>query len=112
LLYYKLLENKNGGRRKAIQEQELKEHEQNSLSSHYLLGVDMGLGEALILLNLCLVLIALALVLNVKSENLDAFKCGGWGVFIAPTTKVAVGEAVCRWAHRTLSGAPATSPNR
>jgi hypothetical protein len=23
-----------------------------------------------------------------------------------------VGEAVCRWAHRTLSGAPATSPNR
>jgi hypothetical protein len=112
LLDYKLLENKTGGRRKAIQEQELKEHEQNSLSSHYLLGVDMGLGEALILLNLCLVLIALALVLNVKSENLDAFKCGGWGVFIAPTTKVAVGEAVCRWAHRTLSGAPATSPNR
>jgi hypothetical protein len=40
------------GRRKAIQEQELKEHEQNSLSSHYLLGVEMGLGEALILLYL------------------------------------------------------------
>jgi hypothetical protein len=36
-----------------------------SLSSHYLFGVDLGLGEALILLNLCLVLIALALVLNV-----------------------------------------------
>jgi hypothetical protein len=33
-------------------------------------------------------------------------------VFIAPTTKVAVGEAVCRRAHWTLSGAPATSPNR
>jgi hypothetical protein len=30
----------------------------------------MGLGEALILLDLCLVLIALALVLNVKSEKL------------------------------------------
>jgi hypothetical protein len=29
-------------------------------------------------------------------------KCGGWGVFIAPTTKMAVGEAVCRWAHRTV----------
>jgi hypothetical protein len=42
----------------------------NSLSSHYLLGVEMGLGEALILLDLCLILIALALVLNVKSENL------------------------------------------
>jgi hypothetical protein len=60
-----LLENKNGGRRKAIQEQELKEHEQNSLSSHYLFGVDLGLGEALILVNLCLVLIALAFVLKV-----------------------------------------------
>jgi hypothetical protein len=65
----------------------------------------MGLGEALILLNLCLVLIALALVLNVKSENLDALKCGGWGVFIAPPTKMAVGEAVCRWAHRTVRSA-------
>jgi hypothetical protein len=43
---------------------------------------------------------------------MDPLKCGGWGVFIAPTTNVAVGEAVCRWAHRTLSGAPATSPNR
>jgi hypothetical protein len=29
-------------------------------------------------------------------KNLDALKCGGWGVFIAPTTKVAVGEAVYR----------------
>jgi hypothetical protein len=67
------------GRRKAIQEQELKEHEQNSLSCHYLLGVEMGLGETLILLNLCLVLIALALVLNVKSENLDALNGGGVG---------------------------------
>jgi hypothetical protein len=41
---------------------------------------------------LCLVLNALALVLNVLAENLDALKCGGWGVFIAPTTKVAVGR--------------------
>jgi hypothetical protein len=69
-----LLENKNGGRRKAIQEQELKEHEQNSLSSHYLLRVDLELGEALILLNLCLVLIALALVLNVKSKKLGCLE--------------------------------------
>jgi hypothetical protein len=44
------LKNKNG-KKKAIQEQELKEHEQNSLSSHYLLRVDLELGEALILLN-------------------------------------------------------------
>jgi hypothetical protein len=34
------------------------------------------------------------------------------GVFIAPTTKMAVGELCCRRAHRTLSGAPAMSPNR
>jgi hypothetical protein len=60
------------------------------------------------------------------AENLDALKCGGWGVFIAPTTKKAVGEGFCRMAHqtvrcttghcpvhhRTLSGAPATSPGR
>jgi hypothetical protein len=32
------------------------------------------------------------------------------GVFIAPTTKRTVGEGFCRMAHRTLSGAPATSP--
>jgi hypothetical protein len=76
--------------------------EKLSLSSHYLLGVEMGLGEALILFDLCLVLIALALVFNVKSENLDALKCGGWGVFIAPTTKMAVGRGCCRWAHRTV----------
>jgi hypothetical protein len=43
---------------------------------------------------------------------LDAMN-GGWlGVFIAPTTKVTVGEGFCRMAHRTLSGAPATSPGR
>jgi hypothetical protein len=30
------------------------------------------------------------------AENLDALKCGGWGVFIAPTTKMAVGESFCR----------------
>jgi hypothetical protein len=61
---------------------------------------------------LCLGVKSRALVLNAMAENLDALKCGGWGVFIAPTTKVAVGELCCRRAHRTLSGAPATSPNR
>jgi hypothetical protein len=48
----------------------------------------------------------------VKAENLDAMN-GGWlGVFITPTTKIAIGEGCCRMAHRTLSGAPATSPGR
>ena len=46
------------------------------------------------------------------AENLDALKCGGWGVFIAPTTKRTVGGGYCRMAHRTLSGVPATSPSR
>jgi hypothetical protein len=45
---------------------------------------------------LCLVLNALALILNVLAENLDALKCGGWGVFIATTTKVVVGEGCYR----------------
>jgi hypothetical protein len=60
----------------------------------------------------------------VRAKNLDAMN-GGWlGVFIAPTTKVIVGEGFCRMTHRTvrcatghcpvrhrtLSGAPATSP--
>jgi hypothetical protein len=60
----------------------------------------------------CLVLNAITLVRCRKSENLDAMN-GGWlGVFIAPTTKVAVGGGFCRRAHRTLSDAPAMSPGR
>jgi hypothetical protein len=35
------------------------------------------------------------------AENLDALKCGGWGVFIAPTTKMIVGGGCCRMTHRT-----------
>ena len=36
------------------------------------------------------------------AENLDALKCGGWGVFITPTTKLTVGGGCCRMAHRTV----------
>jgi hypothetical protein len=53
-------------------------------------------------LYLCLVLNALVLVLNVLAENLDALKCWWLGVFIAPTTKVDVGEGCCRMAHQTV----------
>jgi hypothetical protein len=60
---------------------------------------------------LCLGVKYRALVLNAMAENLDALKCGGWGVFIAPTTKVAVGKAVVE-GRTGQSGAPATSPNR
>jgi hypothetical protein len=47
-----------------------------------------------------------------KVENLDAIECGVVGVFIAPTTKMWPLEGCCRMAHRTLSGAPATSAGR
>jgi hypothetical protein len=61
---------------------------------------------------LCLGVKSRALVLNAMAENLDALKCGGWGVFIAPTTKMAVGEAVCRWTHRTVRCATGHCPVR
>jgi hypothetical protein len=73
--------------------------------------VDLGLGEALILLN-CLVLIALALVLNVKSEKLGCLEWWWLGVFIAPTTKTVVGEGCYRWAYRTVQCATGHCPVR
>jgi hypothetical protein len=38
----------------------------------------------------------------VLAEYLDALKCSWLGVFITPTTKVAVGEGCYRRAHRTV----------
>jgi hypothetical protein len=63
-------------------------------------------------LYLCLVLNALALVLNVLAENLDALKCWWLGVFIAPTTKVAVGEGCYRRVHLTVRCATGHCPVR
>jgi hypothetical protein len=61
----------------------------------------------------------LALVSGWKLENLDDLNVGWLGVFITPTTKLAVwwrlSVAWCTGqsgAHRTVSGAPATSPGR
>jgi hypothetical protein len=54
----------------------------------------------------------LALVSAWKVENLDANECGVVGVFIAPTTTKWSLEGCSRMAHRTLSGAPATSADR
>jgi hypothetical protein len=39
-------------------------------------------------------------------ESLNALNGGGWGVFIAPTTILAVGWAFGRWAHRTVRYEP------
>jgi hypothetical protein len=90
-----------------------------SLSSHYLLGVEMGLGEALILLYLCLVLIALALVLNVKSEKTWMPRSVVVGGIYSPNHQsgrrggcLSMGAPDSPVRHRTLSGAPGTSPNR
>jgi hypothetical protein len=63
-------------------------------------------------LYLCLVLNALALVLNVLAENMDALKCWWLWVFIAPTTKVTVGEGYLRRAHRTVRCATGHCPVR
>jgi hypothetical protein len=56
------------------------------------------------------------------SENLDAWSCGGWGVFISLNHQEAVREVYWRWAHRTVRCATGqvlftvrcavTSPNR
>jgi hypothetical protein len=61
----------------------------------------------------------LALVSGWKVENLDDLNVGWLGVFIAPTTKLAVwwrllshGAPDSPVRHRTLSGAPATSRGR
>jgi hypothetical protein len=76
------------------------------------------LGEDLITW-VCLELNARALVSSWKVENLDDLNVGVVGVFIAPTTKLAVwwrllshGAPDSPVRHRTLSGAPATSPGR
>jgi hypothetical protein len=61
----------------------------------------------------------LALVSGWKLENLDDLNVGWLGVFITPTTKLAVwwrllshGAPDSPMRHRTLSGAPAMSPGR
>jgi hypothetical protein len=95
-LITKVLRTRNGEEEKRSKNKSSKNTSKNSLSSHYLLGVEMGLGEALILFDLCLVLIALALVLNVKSEKHRCLEVWWLGVFIAPTTKVAVGTCYMR----------------
>jgi hypothetical protein len=77
-----------------------------------MLWVEFGTLRDFDSLYLCLVLNALALVLNVLAENLDVLKCGGWGVFIAPTTNMAVGEGFCRRAHRTVRCATGHCPVR
>jgi hypothetical protein len=60
-----------------------------------------------------------ALVWGFKAENLDALKCGGWGGIYSPNHQndrwwglLSYGAPDSMVRHRTLSGAPATSPGR
>jgi hypothetical protein len=54
----------------------------------------------------------LALVSSWKVENLDDLNEGWLGIFITPTTKLAVGEGCCRMAHRTVRCATGHCPVR
>jgi hypothetical protein len=71
----------------------------------------LDLGEDLISC-LCLGVKSRALVLNAMAGNLDTLNVWWLGVFIAPPTKMAVGELCCRRAHRTVRCATGHSPVR
>jgi hypothetical protein len=108
---YKWVEHKKEGRRKAIQAQELKWTQMSlSLVTNFF-GVIPDLGEDLISLVVSWMK-SIALVWGLMAENLDSLKCGGWGVFIAPTTNLTVGGGCCRMAHRTVRCASGHCPVR
>jgi hypothetical protein len=73
--------------------------------------VVLDFGEILISC-LCLGVKSRALVLNAICWKLGCLKWWWLGVFIAPTTKPTVGEAVCQWAHRTVRYATRHCPVR
>jgi hypothetical protein len=62
----------------------------------------LGLGEALILLKMCLGVNALALVLNVKCWKLGCLEWWWLWVFIALNHHIAVGNGCYRSAHRIV----------
>jgi hypothetical protein len=61
---------------------------------------------------LCLGVKSRALVLNAMAKNLDALNVWWLGVFIAPPTKMAVGEDVYQRTHRTVWCATGHCPVR
>jgi hypothetical protein len=95
---YKCLKNKNG-KKKAIQEQELKEHEQNSLKSLFAWS-GFGTWRGFDSIELCLVLIALALVLNKMSEKLGCLMWWWLGGIYSPN------HQTNRWGGCLSMGAP------
>jgi hypothetical protein len=102
VLVTKHLRTRNEEGRKRSKRKNSKEHKYHSLTSHYLIGMIFGLGRGFDLFVCVFGVKSRALVLNAMAENLDALKCWWLGVFIAPTTKVAVRDGCCRMAHRTV----------
>jgi hypothetical protein len=79
----------------------------------------LGLGEASILLKMCLGVNALALVLNVKCWKLGCLEWWWLGGIYSPQPPhsrwgwlLSMGAPDSPVRHRTLSRAPSTSPNR
>jgi hypothetical protein len=102
-------------RRKQSKRKSSKEHNKSlSLIIKALCGIGRGFDHFGVSCIECL-----ALVSSWKVENLDNLNVGVVGVFIAPTTKLgrwwrllSYGAPNSPVRHRTLSGAPATSPGR
>jgi hypothetical protein len=114
LITIKMVARKNE-KRKQSKRKSSKEHNKSlSLISKALCGIGRGFDHFGVSCIECL-----ALVSSWKVENMDDLNVGWLGVFITPTTKLAVWwrllltdapDSPVR--HRTLSGAPATSPGR
>jgi hypothetical protein len=93
-------------KKKAIQEQELKEHEQKlSLSLVTRSLSEFGTWRGFDSFELCL-------VLNEMSKKLGCLEWWWLGVFIALNHHIAVREAICRWAHRIVRCATGHCPVR
>jgi hypothetical protein len=116
---YKELENKKWGRRKSDPSARA---QKNTTKLSLLVTIALsGIGtwRDFDSLYLCLGLNALALVLNVLAENLDALKCWWLGVIYSPNHQsghwgrlLSKGAPDSPVRPRTLSGAPATVPDR
>jgi hypothetical protein len=106
-LQVSLIAIKNQERRKQSKRKSSKEHKQISLSlsTRALCGIWRGFDLLSVSRIECL-----ALVSGWKCENLDAMNVGWLGVFIAPTTKLAVWWGCLSYGAPDMSGAPATSP--
>jgi hypothetical protein len=112
LLWLQISWEQEWGRRKAIQATRTQMNTKISLSQVTKCLEWFWTLEKIWSLVLCLGVKSRALVLNAMAENLDVLNGGGWGVFIAPTTKTAVGEGCSRWAHRTVQCATGHCPVR